>query len=89
MSRRKSPAPPQHRAPRNNTNDSNSSGHRAEDGYAAPTAEDRREARLLAELAELGYTVAVRCLSCGHPLTHPKSVARFIGPVCASKAVAE
>ncbi|RWA16195.1 hypothetical protein MBRU_08795 [Mycolicibacterium brumae DSM 44177] len=43
----------------------------------------------MAELAELGYTVAVRCLSCGHPLTHPKSVARFIGPVCASKAVAE
>lgn len=59
--------------------------HRAEDGYPTPTVEDRREAALLAELRALGYTIAVRCLVCGHPLTAPRSVARFVGPRCASK----
>lgn len=67
-----------------------SSLYRAEDGYAPPTAEDRREAELLAELAALGYTVAVACVACGHALTHPKSIARgHLGPKCAAKAVAQ
>lgn len=55
--------------------------------HQAPTAEERHEQALLAELKALGYTISVRCLACGHPLTHPKSVARFIGPRCHAKAV--
>ncbi len=87
MTKRKAPALAQDRHPSTLTNVTSLAPHRPEDGYSAPTAGDRREVQLLAELAELGYVVAVRCLSCGHPLTSPKSVARFIGPVCASKVV--
>lgn len=61
--------------------------HRPEDGYTAPTAEDRREAALLAEVRELGYTVSVRCRVCSHPLTSAKSVAAHVGPKCAAKVV--
>lgn len=85
MSQRKRPALPQDRPSRNTTNGTDSSLYRRQDGYAPPDPEDRREAELLAELRKLGYTIAVRCLACGHPLTHPKSVARFIGPRCAAK----
>ena len=60
--------------------------HRPQDGFAAPSAEDRREAGLLAELEELGYGITVPCLVCRHPLTSAKSVARHIGPKCAAKA---
>ena len=87
MTRRKSPAPPQRRALPNLTNSVSLPLNPAEDGFQPVDAADRREAQLLAELAELGYTAAVRCLACGHPLVHPKSVARFIGPRCAAKAV--
>lgn len=66
-----------------------SSLHRAEDGYAAPTADERREAELLAEVRALGYTVAVRCTACNHPLTDPQSTALHIGPRCRAKAVTE
>ena len=62
---------------------------RRQDGYAAPTAEDRREAELVAELQALGYGITVPCLVCRHPLTSAKSVARHIGPKCATKAAAE
>lgn len=70
--------------------DSNSSLHRAEDGYQAPTVAERREVELLAELKALGYTVAVRCTACNHPLVTGASVSRHMGPKCAAKiAVAE
>ena len=68
--------------------DFDSSLHRPEDGYAAPTAEDRREARLRAELQELGYGITVPCLVCRHPLTAAKSLARHVGPKCAAKSAA-
>jgi hypothetical protein len=68
---------------------SDSTAHRSQDGYAAPTAEDRREAELVAELQALGYGITVPCLVCRHPLTSAKSVARHIGPKCATKAAAE
>jgi hypothetical protein len=56
--------------------------------HSTPSAEDRREAELLAELTALGYTVAVSCTVCGHALTNPKSIARgHIGPKCAAKVV--
>ena len=54
--------------------------------HSTPTAQDRRESALLAELRDLGYTVAVSCTQCGHPLVSPKSIARgHIGPKCAAK----
>lgn len=61
--------------------------HRPEDGYAAPSVCERREQQLLDELRALGYTVAVFCTACGHPLTAGRSVARHLGPKCAAKAV--
>jgi hypothetical protein len=88
MNQRKSPAPPQRRAPRNTTNDIDSTAYRRQDGYAAPTAQDRHEARLLSEVRALGFVVSVRCRICQHPLTAPKSVAAHVGPRCAAKAVA-
>lgn len=89
MTQRKSPASPQRRAPRNNvTNASDSSLHRRQDGYAAPTAEDIYEASVLAAARELGYGLYVRCLDCGRPLTNHRSVRAHIGPVCLSRRVA-
>jgi hypothetical protein len=55
--------------------------------HATPTADERREAKLLAELSELGYSVSVPCLVCSHPLTSPRSTALHVGPKCRSKAV--
>lgn len=87
MTERKSPAPPQRRASRNNiTNASESTVYRRQDGYAAPTADDRREAQVLAEAQRLGYRLSVPCLICGHPLTAAKSLVAHVGPVCRTKA---
>ena len=58
---------------------------RPHDGYQAPTAADRREAALLAELRSLGYGITVPCLICRHPLTAPRSLVSHIGPVCAAR----
>jgi len=87
MSKTRVPAPQLDRHPQRDLTLAEKSTRlwRPQDGYAPPDPEDRREAELLAELRKLGYTIAVRCLACGHPLTHPKSVARFIGPRCAAK----
>lgn len=63
--------------------------HRPEDGYAAPTAEARHEAALLAELHELGYRPATRCSRCRQWVVAPKSVALHMGPVCRAKSAAE
>lgn len=62
-----------------------SSLYRAEDGYQAPTAEDRREGELLAELNARGYRISVDCRACGHPLVAARSVAAMIGPKCLAK----
>jgi hypothetical protein len=83
---RKRPAPPQNRPLRNTTSAAKSNGHRRQDGYAAPTAEDRREAAVLAAAAEMGYRLAVQCLDCGHWLTNPISVGAFRGPRCRGRA---
>lgn len=55
--------------------------------HQAPTADERREARLLEELRNLGYGITVPCEACGHPLSTAKSVASHIGPKCAAKVV--
>ena len=82
--RRSGPAAKQSR-PRQNTTAANSTVYRPQDGYQAPTAEDRREAAVLAAAAELGYRLGTRCLRCGHWIVAPKSVAAHMGPVCRAK----
>ncbi|MGC5245395.1 DUF6011 domain-containing protein [Gordonia sp. DT219] len=52
----------------------------------SPTADEVYERSVIEAAAELGYTVAVPCQVCGHPLTHPKSVVAQVGPKCAGKA---
>lgn len=86
MTTRKRPAPRQESRPsRNATSDNKSIGYRRQDGYAAPTADERREAQLLSELRALGYGITVPCLECGHPLSTEASLARHIGPKCHAK----
>lgn len=85
MTTRKRPAPTD-RPSRNKTTASEFTAlRRPEDGYAAPTLEERREQQLLAELVERGYGITMPCLVCGHPLTAATSLARHIGPRCAAK----
>jgi hypothetical protein len=63
----------------------NSNGHRRQDGYAAPTADDRAEAAAVAAVQAFGYSIAVRCLDCGHWLANPASVSAHRGPTCAAR----
>lgn len=76
------PFPNYTRAPKSNGH----SPHRRVDGFAAPDAEDRREAALLVEAAECGYRLAVQCLDCRRGLTAPTSVAHHRGPLCRRRA---
>lgn len=59
-----------------------STGHRAEDGFAAPTAEDRADAEVIAAAQARGFRIAVPCLVCGRFLTQKSSVAAHVGPTC-------
>ena len=87
MSQRKRPAPPQDRPSRNHSpNATKSTAHRSEDGYAAPTAEDRAVAQAIDVLREHGYGIAMRCLDCRRPITSQASLARMRGPRCAERA---
>ena len=96
MRKRSSPAVSDRATTRDNTtaghhtaDSCDSSLHRPQDGYAAPSAEDRREAGLLAELRDLGYQPATRCTRCGQWVVAAKSVALHMGPVCRAKSAAE
>jgi len=60
--------------------------HRREDGFAAPTAEDRAVAAAVAVLRDHGYGIACRCLDCNRPITSAASLARMRGPWCAQRA---
>jgi hypothetical protein len=77
--------PPTERPLRNYTNTDKSNGHRRQDGYAAPTAEDRREAAVLAEAAKMGYRLATTCLDCGQWISNHVSVASHRGPRCRAR----
>jgi hypothetical protein len=83
--RRNRPGTASQAAPKSSTDFLNDSPDRR---IEAPTAEDRREAQVLADAAELGYRLAVQCRCCGSWLVADRSVRKFIGPVCA-KRVAE
>ncbi|BCQ09662.1 hypothetical protein JMUB5695_03112 [Mycobacterium heckeshornense] len=63
-------------------------GRRRQDGYAAPTAEERAEQRVLAAAYRLGYRLAVQCVRCGQWLVAERSVRDHIGPVCRTRAQA-
>ncbi|WP_222428525.1 DUF6011 domain-containing protein [Mycolicibacterium porcinum] len=63
-----------------------STGHRRQDGYAAPRADDRLDAQVLDEAKARGFRLAARCSACGHWLVATESVALHLGPVCRSKA---
>lgn len=73
-------------SPRSRTTDSHHSS--GDYRHQAPTADERREVQLLAELRSLGYGIAVSCVVCGHALTSPRSVALMIGPKCRAKVSA-
>ena len=55
--------------------------------YEVPPPSEREVLEALAVVAAAGYSIAVRCTRCGHPLVTAKSVARHKGPRCASKGV--
>jgi hypothetical protein len=84
MKTRKRPAPTD-RPPRNDTNSHKFIAHRRQDGYAAPDADDRADAAVVAAAAERGYRLATRCLDCGHWLANPISVAAHRGPRCRAR----
>jgi hypothetical protein len=85
MKTRKRPAPPQSRPIPNHTDADHFTAHRRQDGYAAPSVEDRADLAVLAAAEALGYRIAVQCLDCGHWLASPTSVAAHRGPRCRAR----
>lgn len=63
-----------------------SSQYRRQDGFAAPTADERYEFWILAEAQRLGYRLSCKCLDCSRPLTDKISVRCHRGPVCRRRA---
>lgn len=53
--------------------------------YEVPEPSERDVLTALAVVAAAGYSIAVRCTTCGHPLVTAKSVARHKGPRCAAR----
>ena len=90
MTQTKRPAPqgdrplPKHRA----NGYSNRSLYRPEDGYTAPTSEDRAVEQAIELLHGYGYGIALRCLDCHRPITSDASLRRMRGPRCAARAKA-
>lgn len=84
MSQRTRPAP---------ATDRPSPNHRYTDTSLLPdlqrheplTVEDRLDAEVLTAAAERGFTLAIRCLDCGHWLVNAKSVRLHRGPHCAAR----
>lgn len=55
--------------------------------YELSDPSEREVLQALAVVAAAGYSIAVRCTRCGHPLVTATSVARHQGPRCAAKGV--
>lgn len=66
-----------------------SSLYRTEDGYSAPTPDDRIDADVIAAAKARGFSIAVRCTRCNQWVVASRSVAAHMGPVCRAKAVAD
>lgn len=62
--------------------DIKSTAHRRQDGYAAPSAEDRADQAVLDAAAARGYRLAVQCSRCGQWVVAYRSVAAHMVPVC-------
>jgi hypothetical protein len=75
----------EHQIPHRSNGSTQSKAYRHQDGYAAPTAEDRADTAVLAAAEALGYRLAVRCTRCGQWVVSDKSVAAHMGPVCRAK----
>ncbi len=58
---------------------------RAEDGYQAPTVDDRLDAQVIAAAKARGFRLATRCTRCGQWVVAAESVAAHMGPVCRAK----
>lgn len=85
MKTRKRPAARTDRPLRNYTTTAKSNGHRRQDGYAAPSPQDRADLAALAAVEALGYRIAVQCLDCGHWVSNPASVSAHRGPRCRAR----
>lgn len=59
--------------------------YRRQDGFAAPTAEDRADAAFRAEAEQRGYGIFVRCLVCRRALTSARSLEKHVGPTCLAR----
>jgi hypothetical protein len=70
---------------RDTTSAAKSNGYRRQDGYAAPTADDRADIDVLIAAAERGFRLAVQCLDCGQWLANPTSVRAHRGPRCRAR----
>jgi Family of unknown function (DUF6011) len=57
------------------------------DSTARPRPVSLLGPRLLHDLSRNGYRVTTTCVACGAPLVDARSVARQLGPVCASRSV--
>ena len=66
----------------------NSSLYRRQDGYVAPTTDERADAAFMDEMLARGYRPSVDCLICGHPLTSKRSLELHVGPKCRAKLAA-
>lgn len=68
--------------------------HRA-NGYVHPNRVEPSDAEIRAVrdalelLKQLGYGIAMRCVDCHHPITHPVSLERMRGSKCYAKSVAK
>ena len=65
-----------------------STAYRPQDGYQAPSAQDRLDAQVIAAARERGFSIAVRCSRCNQWVVAAKSVAAHLGPVCQAKRAA-
>lgn len=88
MTQRRSPGAKSRATSTPPSDNSQSRGHRAEDGYVAPTHEGRVVNQAIEVLREYGYGIAMRCLDCRRPITSKASLTRMRGPRCAAKLAA-
>jgi hypothetical protein len=87
MKTRNRPAPRQERRPsRHHNAASEFIAYRRQDGWAAPTPEDRADLDVLIAAAERGFRLATRCTRCSKWVVSRESVMAHMGPVCRAKA---
>lgn len=85
MTKRRNPAVSDRATSTPPSADSQFSLHRRQDGYTAPTAQDRADAAFIAEAVARGYRLAMTCVDCGHYIVSEASLRRHRGPRCAAR----